>query len=350
MIAEKLLNKLQDQLGSNYKLMLDNAFAEEYTNKQSDSVNWQAFEKDKDLIIGVLSLTNATYAVVPFISFATTYTLQFWLPVNVLKLDSNGELLETPKFNIFDDLEAMRIALNNKTNDFGEYRGQITFSEPKKGTVLDIQSGTEKVVVTVTGSFDITDNGIYGRDTTIKIGITEDEEVAYYAINGVTNLILNGNVDGTSGQEQGETVPMQDGQLITNDISFNVDDAEGIANNFIIDKAYGVDVSITPVPIQIYRNGFETFTDDGTEDEFTLKTTKEITINAVTINGVATTAYTLTTKTIKFTVAPVKDAVIKINYNKLMTEYNALMSATVSYANGESGIGNVKVSLARIKE
>ena len=59
----------------------------------------------------------------------------------------------------------------------------------------------------------------------------------------------------------------------------------------------------------------ETFTGDGSEDDFTL-TGNVLRILSVTVGGVATTAYTYnaTTQVLKFTSAPADDAAIKVTY------------------------------------
>jgi aminopeptidase N len=59
----------------------------------------------------------------------------------------------------------------------------------------------------------------------------------------------------------------------------------------------------------------ETFTGDGSEDDFVL-TGNVLRILSVTVNGTATDAYTYTaaTQTITFTSAPADDAAIKVTY------------------------------------
>lgn len=171
--AELLAVKLQESLGKRYKIFANDAFNDKFTTTVSNeymgqqlAVQKSAFEKFKGVIVGVVDAPNATRSNVDFYLINANYTVTFWVPVNFVKRDEDGALIETPKFNFYGDIETFADDITNKQIEFyGGLYGRMTISEPRlaAGGLEDTGSGKRKLM-SVTGAVTITDKGVFGAD------------------------------------------------------------------------------------------------------------------------------------------------------------------------------------------
>lgn len=257
-LSEKVLIKLQSVLGDKYQLSLGNAFARKYTNPVSGEVEMQAFESLGDKVPAVLTMVPAFYNLAPFLSYNTDFELQFWCPIDNLKYDKDGILLEEPAVNIYSDLENLRTTLTgNVTIEDGLY-AVIVFSEPVVGTASDKTGQYKRVVVTVRGKINLTDKGKLSGSTIIKLGIGTDP-VVYYEIKGITQKRFSATTDGATVQEQGTTMAHADGATLANSVTFTYDDwddPKNLAMVFLREVAKGkiVTDSAFSIPVQIYED------------------------------------------------------------------------------------------------
>lgn len=290
LLAEVVLNKFQDTLGANYKLFLGNAFNRKFTETArsiyGDTMNYkyQAFNEYKNQIVTLFSLAPSLYSKAPFLSYNTKYTIQFWVPLNNLKINSAGENIEEPTFNIYDDIKALREALDDTVTfhytadytfdtyenftdwlgglyereddvlptdlavkdiigiteagyseyevlsipaeeiaDFKEIplRGLITWGEPIIENSVDKTASWDMSVVTLTGDINLTDWGILPGDRTFEISL--DGGTVYVALPMPNEYRINANSDGTTSQNQGDIMPTLDGQSIINNVTLLFD-------------------------------------------------------------------------------------------------------------------------------
>ena len=264
-LEERVINKLQEIIGDKYELNLGVAFDRRYTMPVATAsgtafdINYQAFDEKKDKIICVFTMQPTDYNVVPFLSYNTSYTLQFWYALDNLKTDKFGVPIGDLPVDIYADLERLRTALSNTTIDFGgNIKGKMTFSEPAKSTTYDNTGTGKRGVLTVSGKINLTDKGIFGSERIIKIGVTTGETTTFYAL-PKRSYMLSNEREGVSYHQVGNLRPNIDGQSNGNSVTFTYDnyaDTNNLAMALIEKVAYGdsgTDSKIE-VPVQIYKN------------------------------------------------------------------------------------------------
>lgn len=264
MFEELVISKFQEQLGDNYEINFGNAFDRRYTTPVSTpnglvyDINYQAFEEKKDKIICVLTMNKAQYNAVPFLSFNTQGTIQYWYRLDDLKTDKFGVPIGDTPIDIFTDIENLRTAFSNTTISFSDtIRGKMNFSNPVKSTTYDMTGKGKMGVITVDFYLNITDNGIFGSDRVIKIGVTVGASTVYYAITGIRSYTIGNDREGASTQESGTTRPTLDGESNGNSIVFTYDNyvnSTNLAMSLIENIALGVSTTdeTFSVPVQIY--------------------------------------------------------------------------------------------------
>ena len=233
MIEKLLMNVFKKQLGSQYEFWDNDNFERRYTHvaqlygNQMSQINYDTFEKHGNKIIAVVSIMPAQYAVTSFCSLNTTYTLSLWVPVNYNMINSNGEYLVEPKFNVDKDLQELRKALINKTIDFGDgYKGEITFSEPSSSGGYDNSGSYKRKVITISGKINFTTKGYYGRDYKIQIGKeNENGVVDYYTIDDINSFNFTPQSSPIENHQQGDIVPEEDVEAIKQACVFMIDDS-----------------------------------------------------------------------------------------------------------------------------
>lgn len=232
MIEKLLINVLKKQLGSQYEFYDNDNFERRYTHvaqsfgNQISQINYDTFERNADKIIAVVSVLPAQYAVTSFCALNTNYTLSLWVPVNYNMINSKGEYLVEPKFNVDKDIKELREALNNHTIDFGDgYKGEMTFGEPSSSGSYDNLGSYKRKLVTVTGKINFTTKGYYGRDYKIEIGVPNEESFDYKTVNDITSLNFTPQSSPIENHEQGDIVPEESVEAVKQACLFTVDDS-----------------------------------------------------------------------------------------------------------------------------
>lgn len=255
-LAEIVMNYLQVLLGDNYNLVLFNNFARDYTNPVTESFNEQVLNQD-DKRLGIFTLNPASFNVVPFVSYNSSYKLEIWYRIDDLKKDKNGVLLEVPENNVLDDLKTLEASLYGTITLDANYRAKMTYSEPMLSTNYDSTGEAKYGVATITGNINITDKGVYTSDRVIKIGITSGQTTTYYAINGIRNRQIKNDSNGETIQEQGSFKVSTNPESIAHSITFSFDeytpDTANPAMQKLIDIAEGNDITTKYLPVQIYK-------------------------------------------------------------------------------------------------
>lgn len=263
MLSNLVVDKIQEILGNKYRIYLSNAFARKFTNAVNKDINYQTFDEYAEIIPGVFTMMPTSYNVAPFLSYNTSYELSLWCPLDNVKVDANGVIIDEVPHNVYDDLETLRTTLSNTTIAFSDtIRGKMTFSEPVAGTSIDNTGAYKRVVVSVRGLINLTDKGNYGSDTVIKIGLvpTGSTEPIFYEMKGITSRSFGTTNDGITSQEQGKQLPDTDAQSSGNSFTFSYDNYEDSTNPvlaFFYDIACGkiVNEKGFELPLQIYFKG-----------------------------------------------------------------------------------------------
>lgn len=321
-----IIEKLQGILGSNYVVYNDNAFDHRFTLPNNQDIDFQAFDSLKDNVIPCrFILTPAQYNKAPFLSYNTRYRLETWVRIDNLKMNNYGELIETP-IDTYEDLTNLRKELQNTTitfsvheteysfddeddfedwlagtftrldevepanlvyrdvitigatktyevkttpatsiDDFADYyylRGEMTFSEPSYGKIVDKTGQGRRIVLAVDGLINLTDYGVLASDTVVKIGLWDPsdpddlEDVTYYDITNFRTRRFTADPDGITTQTQGSIQPnTSDPQTYMNSITFNFDDYS-TANTAVIyfrEMALFKNVPTKNFPVKIYQ-------------------------------------------------------------------------------------------------
>jgi len=263
-ISEKILNRLQEMHGANYELKLENDFNKKYTNPITQKYDNDAFDSNPRIPV-LLKLQSNSYKVVPYVAYETNYDLIYYVPINDLKIDAKGVLLEEPAFNVLDDIQGLQGELRNKTIVFEEptaesygLRGKMTYSEPIVGDVYDETSNFRRTAVIVRGLVNATDLGTFASDRVLRLGIENElEEMTYYDVEGYISRSIGGNREGVSVQKQGTTVPLTNGETIQNVVSFsiNITRNPNPAIRRLIDYAQGGNTEEFYIRYQLVENG-----------------------------------------------------------------------------------------------
>ncbi len=234
MIEKFIINKFKKILGNQYELYDNDFFDRNFTTiipvngQYTQLINYEAFEKHRDKIIGVVQVQSAQYSVTSFTALNSTYSLTLWVPVNYKLVNANGELLKLDKFNVDSDIKTLRETLNNKTIDFGDgYKGEMTFSEPTSVGGGQENSGSYKrKILVVTGKINFTTKGYYGRDYKIEIGrLNDDGEIAFLPVKDITSLSFNPQPSTIENHEQGKIIPEESVEAVKQGCVFSVDDS-----------------------------------------------------------------------------------------------------------------------------
>lgn len=244
MAAEMLALKFQELLGKQYKIFPNDAFSDKYTTVvktelgQQLEVSKQAFEDNKGKIIGIVEVPNATRANVDFYLMNANYSVNFWVPVNFIKRDPNGILLESPKFNFYGDVEKLINKITNEHIDFFDDKyGRMTISEPRlSGNIENTGTGKRKVV-SVSGVATITDKGIFGADTEYLLEVVKGEWVA---LEDVSTNNTRGNTESNHKSIAGSLEPEFDITQETQSLILTISDynTDNLAYRKIKDAIY----------------------------------------------------------------------------------------------------------------
>ncbi len=235
MIEKFLVNKFKKQLGSQYEVYGNDFFEDNFTKpiltqigQYQQLIQYDTFERYKDKVIAVVQIQPAQYASTSSTALNTTYTLTLWVPINFKAVNSKGEYLTDPKFNVDKDLKDLREALNNKTLNLGNgLRGELTFSEPVPvGNGYDNTGSYKRKLITVSGKINITSTGYLGRDYKIEIGkLSQDSgNIEYMQINDIISFAFAPQITPVENHMQGNIIPQEEVEAVKQVFAFKVND------------------------------------------------------------------------------------------------------------------------------
>ena len=233
MIEKFIIDKFKKILGSQYVLCDNDFFDRNYTTvlpangQYTQLINYDAFEKLGNKILGVVQVQSAQYAVTSFAALNSTYSLTLWVPLNYKFVTANGEQIRPDKFNVDLDIKNVRESLNNQTIDFGDgYKGEMTFSEPTPaGGGIENSGSYKRKILIVTGKINLTTKGYYGRDYKLEIGrLNDEDEVEYLTVKDITSLSFNPQPSTIENHEQGKIIPEETVEAVKQGCVFSVND------------------------------------------------------------------------------------------------------------------------------
>lgn len=117
--SEVLALEFNKILGNKYKILPYHTFSAGYTKPMDTpygtdyTIDYQAFDEYGDIIPGTVNTAELSLSALPYMIKSCSYTAMFWVPVDVNRIDENGQLIEAPKFNFFADYKALYAAIDN---------------------------------------------------------------------------------------------------------------------------------------------------------------------------------------------------------------------------------------------
>lgn len=263
MLIEKVVDKIQEILGDNYAVYDGNMFASKYVDELKNDINWQAFDKDKGKIIVNFTMLPAEYGIAEFLSYNTTYNIEFWTPVE-FKVGLNGELLEevVDVWSDYHNLRKQLSGLTQLTQDIIEddvvvkngLNMLMSFGELVKGTAIDRTAQRKKNVLSASGGINISDNKELGNERKIKLSL---DNTNFYEMKGVNNFSSGNERDGVSTQKVGNYRFETDVESELTSITFEYENYRDYSNPLLkkFEKiAYGgTDENYFEIYVEIYK-------------------------------------------------------------------------------------------------
>ena len=193
MISDILSAKIEDLLGSGYKIFPISHFNKNYTEArqyvEGDNISYfRYYNSDygkfrKDKVIGIVTISNAIRNNSNAYYLSSSYTIDFSVPRNIVKTDKDGvELEETFDFN--SDIDTLISTITNQKIAFDTtYSGKMTMSEPSYvSTETDGEFSYD--IMRVSGSVVITDSARFGSDYVVEMLINGE----YYELDDINNF------------------------------------------------------------------------------------------------------------------------------------------------------------------
>ena len=132
--SELITDKLQQLFGKQYEMHTLHAFNERFTNPVKTpfgayDVQYQCFDKYADKIIGVVQVQPTAQNFTVYEYTSVNFTVQFWVPLNFVKMSANGETLEELKFDFKSDVKRVDNSLRGKET---EHLPSLFYRQAKK--------------------------------------------------------------------------------------------------------------------------------------------------------------------------------------------------------------------------
>lgn len=237
-----IIEKLQELLGSQYVVRNNDAFNRSFTTPLTTpygvqfDINEQAFEEYENKIIVVYKSTPVTLFNLPYEMRQENYTLSFWVPINYVKYDKFGRLIEQPQYNFFKDIKELKTALTSGEIDLGDNRAFFSMSLPQLVSSTEKTGNHDRVVYQVTGNMSLADRDLAtGSDTQVFFILNDTE----YEIENISDLHISAVTESNAIYEQGNLETRQEVAFIGQSLSFTVDDySSNEALNLIRDKTF----------------------------------------------------------------------------------------------------------------
>lgn len=187
--SELITDKLQQLFGKQYEMHTLHAFNERFTNPVKTpfgayDVQYQCFDKYADKIIGVVQVQPTAQNFTVYEYTSVNFTVQFWVPLNFVKMSMNGETLEELKFDFKSDVKRVDNSLRGKETelklpiglkengefDYEHFRAFFTLAEPVLSSGKEISGAYNRVVYTVSGTVSICEQ---------KVNVGNDYEIYF---------------------------------------------------------------------------------------------------------------------------------------------------------------------------
>jgi hypothetical protein len=253
--AEILANYIQNVLGGKYRIEVDHAFNKSYTRAadtpfgRTREVDFEKLDGFGGLIIGVLSLNTGSLSNVTVRQVSGVYTIDFWVPVDVNKLDANGRPLKAPEFDFAADMERLIAAVRGKTLEVDGYKLNMTISEPTLlSSNIDKTADYDRMTFRISGNAGFSDAAITtGSDFAFRFGTGVN---AYTELKGFYGLNIGANTDNDAAADAGYPTIEQTPARSVQALSFRVDDIVNPENaaimNVFRDKVFKHAIAISP--------------------------------------------------------------------------------------------------------
>jgi len=197
-ISEILSNKLEELLGSNYKLFPISRFNRNYTEareyREGENVGYaNVYNSDygtlrKDKVVGVVSMTNAIRNNSASYYLSSAYSIEFSIPRNIELKDKYDNYIEQPALDFEGDIDSLIDSiLNQKIQLDQTYSAKMTMSEP---TYVAVETDGEFTyeIMRVNGNIIITDSATFGSDYSVKMLINDNGNYSYVALDDVNSF------------------------------------------------------------------------------------------------------------------------------------------------------------------
>ena len=253
--GELITYKLNELLGAKYKLFTNGVFQSEFTSTKKDPYNgslysdieYQAFDKYKNSIIGVVTSTQTSLVASLYRADNVTYTVLFWVPLDFLKHDKDGRLLEKPKFDFYGDMTALKTALlGQEINIYSGLRAFFTMSEPSLVGNIDKTGAFKRAPMQITGQAAIYDTKLKtGKDYRVSVMIDGTE----YFFENITDFSLAKPTDANNIPKSNSILSTQEPANTNNACSFSIDDYDAEnrpAVKLIHDVCRGLKTELSP--------------------------------------------------------------------------------------------------------
>jgi hypothetical protein len=286
-LTEAIALKFQSILGKQYKVMPYHGFSQKYTKAVNTpygpmyDINYQAFDELAEIIPACVQVQELSLVSTPYTCKSCSYSVKFWAPLDYIKTDKDGQIVETPKFDLFGDCANLYSSLVGSEIPFyledltitdyatsagfpatGEadkiYRAAntglyyiwsgtayvrtgckayISMAEPQLLSTTPESSGAYKRLVwEVKGDISISDIAL-GTGNSIKVALVIDG--VEDAFENISEFVLGATSDANAVQLSSTATSKQDTAVIGQQVTFYVQDYDtGAAFQLIRDKAW----------------------------------------------------------------------------------------------------------------
>lgn len=193
MISDILSAKIEDLLGSGYKIFPISHFNKNYTEArqyiEGDNISYfRYYNSDygkfrKNKVVGIVTISNAIRNNSNAYYLSSSYTIDFSVPRNMVKTDKDGVILEET-FDFNSDIDDLISTITNQKIAFDTtYSGKMTMSEPSFVTT-EKDGELSYDIMRVSGSIVITDSARFGSDYKVEMLINGE----YYELDDINNF------------------------------------------------------------------------------------------------------------------------------------------------------------------
>lgn len=203
--------KIEELLGSNYKLFPISHFNRRYTEareyKEGENVAYvNTYNSDygtlrKDKIVGIVSLTNAIRNNSINYYLSASYKIEFSVPRNIEMVDKYDNTIQASGLDFEGDIEDLIDSVLNQVIALDTtYKCKMTMSEP---TYVAVETDGEFTyeILQVSGNIVVTDKAQFGSEYSVEL-LINDNGYSYVELDDVNtfNEIMNNNGNAISKQ------------------------------------------------------------------------------------------------------------------------------------------------------